>query len=570
MSTVRLGVIMLVHEHLDRAAALANHWVAQGCPVAVHADRRVPADAMVRFNQATEAAGDVLLTPRRACEWGTFSLVAATNDAAAALLSAYPDVTHVVLCSGSCVPLRPADDLTRFLAEQPDADFIQSVACEDVDWAIGGLNGERFTLRFPFAWKRRRRLFDKYVELQRRVGFSRSIPEEVEPHLGSQWWCLTRATLAAILSAPERPRLDRYFRRVWIPDESYYQSLARRHSRLLISRSLTFSRFDPQGRPFVLYDDHLPALQARPEFLVRKVWHGANAVYDAVLGDGSARRADRPSPPAQTASIDGQFDAAEQRGRTGRPGLVAQHRFPRPGFERGRTRAPYTILVGYDAAFTGVRDWLETATGADVHGRLFHPQKAQFAQEPPVGPGCSSAEPRLRDYDPKAFLTNFVWAGGGRHQVFLFEPGDSGAFWGLAAFDPNATIVMITGAWILPLLNADIPFDRLRKTAAYRQRAESDLLRLLGDPWSQAARGLQCLSLRQFLDQPACAEDAALAALAAPINPQPAHRPVPRPHDGLDTLIDRLRNSGIEVPSASRASQRVDGLVAGAALEARA
>ena len=47
--------------------------------------------------------------------------------------------------------------------------------------------------------------------------------------MGSQWWCLTRATLRAILRDPDRPALARYFRGVWIPDESYFQTLARRH-----------------------------------------------------------------------------------------------------------------------------------------------------------------------------------------------------------------------------------------------------------------------------------------------------------------------------------------------------
>ena len=222
--------------------------------------------------------------PRHVCEWGTFSLVAATNGAVATLLSAFPFVTHVLLSSGACLPLRPADALAAYLDNRPDTDFIQSVACEDVSWAIGGLNEERFTLRFPFSWKRQRRLFDGYVDLQRRVGFARGVPAEVTPHLGSQWWCLTRQTLTAILNAPERGRIDRYFRRVWIPDESYYQSLARRHGRNIVSRSLTFARFDGDGRPFVLYDDHMAALRARPEFLARKAWHGADALFDAFVG----------------------------------------------------------------------------------------------------------------------------------------------------------------------------------------------------------------------------------------------------------------------------------------------
>ena len=137
----------------------------------------------------------------------------------------FPGVRHVYLASGSCLPLRPVDELRAYLAARPMTDFIESVTIRDVDWTVGGLNDERFNLRFPFSWKRHRFLFDRYVELQRKVGFKRKIPEGVVPHLGSQWWCLTRQTLTAILEDPRRREIERYFRLVWIPDESYYQTL---------------------------------------------------------------------------------------------------------------------------------------------------------------------------------------------------------------------------------------------------------------------------------------------------------------------------------------------------------
>jgi hypothetical protein len=107
---------------------------------------------------------------------------------------------------------------------------------------------ERFTLRFPFSWRTQRWLFDRYVRLQRLVGFQRSIPNGIVPHLGSQWWCLTRQTLSAILQGPDRALYDRYFRRVWIPDESYFQTLVRQVSGNVESRSLTLSKFDFQGK----------------------------------------------------------------------------------------------------------------------------------------------------------------------------------------------------------------------------------------------------------------------------------------------------------------------------------
>ena len=119
---------------------------------------------------------------------------------------------------------------SQYLQARPRTDFIESVTTRDVGWTVGGLDIERFTLRFPFSWRTHRRLFDAYVKLQRRVGLRRRIPSDIVPHLGSQWWCLTRRTLSAILEDPDRTAHDAYFRHVWIPDESYFQTLVRRYS----------------------------------------------------------------------------------------------------------------------------------------------------------------------------------------------------------------------------------------------------------------------------------------------------------------------------------------------------
>ncbi|WP_439105257.1 beta-1,6-N-acetylglucosaminyltransferase, partial [Celeribacter marinus] len=222
-----VGFVMLVHTALDRAEQVARHWADQGCPVVVHVDKRVAAAAYRAFVESLSDLDNVLFSKRHSCDWGTWSLVAASQNASELMLDRFDDVQHVYLASGSCLPLRPVADLKAYLSARPTTNFIESVTTEDVPWTVGGLDSERFTLRFPFSWKKNRRLFDAYVRLQRRVGFRRKRPENVVPHLGSQWWCLSRDTLTKILNDPERQVYDRYFKRVWIPDESYYQSLVR-------------------------------------------------------------------------------------------------------------------------------------------------------------------------------------------------------------------------------------------------------------------------------------------------------------------------------------------------------
>ena len=222
-----VGIIMLVHTAFERAEQVARHWNASGCPVVIHVDEAVSRKAFATCKTKLSDLQDIRFSSRHRCEWGTWGIVAVTQEASEQMLESFPDVRHVYLASGSCLPLRPVEELIDYLAERPNTDFIESATTADVPWTVGGLDEERFTLRFPFSWKRHRILFDGYVKLQRRLRFSRKMPNGITPHMGSQWWCLTRQTLSSILEDPDRKLYDRYFRRVWIPDESYFQTLVR-------------------------------------------------------------------------------------------------------------------------------------------------------------------------------------------------------------------------------------------------------------------------------------------------------------------------------------------------------
>ena len=248
-----VGILMLVHTAFHRAEQVARHWNKYGCPVVIHVDATVKQKQFKKFVKSLEDLPDVKFCKRHKCEWGAWGLVAAAQSASEMMLDEFHDVRHVYLTSGSCLPLRPVQELIDYLDARPRTDFIESATTADVPWTVGGLDAERFTLHFPFSWKRSRFLFDKWVDIQRFLRVKRRIPHGVVPHMGSQWWCLTRQTLSAILEDPERDTFDKYFKRVWIPDESYFQTLARLYSTKIESRSLTLSKFDFQGKPHTFF-----------------------------------------------------------------------------------------------------------------------------------------------------------------------------------------------------------------------------------------------------------------------------------------------------------------------------
>lgn len=536
---VRLGVVMLCHAQMLIAARMARHWAEGGAAVAVHVDSKVPADGLLTLKTAVSDLPQVIFSRRHDCDWGMYSLVEATQDAATLLLREFPDLTHVITVSGSCLPLRPVADLTAYLALDPGRDFIESVTAADVGWTVGGLNEERFTLHFPFSWRRNRGWFDRHVALQRRLGVRRTIPEGVVPHLGSQWWCLTRRTLEAILTDPRRAEFDRYFRRVWIPDESYFQTLARRHSVTIESRSLTLSKFDSQGKPYIFYDDHRRMLEESGCFVARKIWPRAEALLSHFPRPaGSRASAAEPQP----AHIDRLITEAVARRDLGRPGLYMQSRFPRKDRENGKTAAPYALFQGFDDIFPGFEAWVARRVAADVHGHLFDPAEVAFAGRAGIGPGGLSHHPALRDHDPNGFLAALIRITR-RRQIFMYGPRDRQSLNWFMATDPNASMFIVTGAWAVPLMTSEMPFDDIRRIAAQLQRAELEQLAILRSVWLKAR--VRVWDLADFLARPAAILHAAVQELTGaplPGDDLPAMRPV----DGIGSFLQSLRNAGLQ------------------------
>ncbi len=538
MST--LGFVMMCHTAFDRAAQVARHWAERDCPVVIHVDKRVGRAQFDWLKQEMSDLENVKFSKRHKCEWGTWSLVAASQTASELMLEAFPGVRHVYLASGSCLPLRPVDELRAYLAARPMTDFIESVTIRDVDWTIDGLNTERFQLRFPFSWKRHRFLFDRYVEFQRRIGFKRKIPDGLAPHLGSQWWCLSRQTLSAILQDPKRREFDRYFKLVWIPDESYWQTLVRNYSRNIESRSLTLSKFDFQGKPHVFYDDHLHLLRRSDCFVARKIWHRADRLYQSFLDDSGADvRRSEPTP----GKIDRVFAKALERRTQGRAGLYMQSRYPNNEWENGKTAAPYSVFQGFNDLFLDFEPWLSRRLGASVHGNLFDLKRARFAGDAETYAGCLSAAPELRDYNPERFLTNLIWNTRGERQVFMFGPQDNQRPGAFMAGDSNAQISVITGGWAVRLFTANRNFSDIRTEAARLQRREVEFVNTLRHVRSRAE--IRIWSLAEFLEEPMENLQRILDAMEGAQASRLTEAPRMADLSGLPKFLQNLKNQGM-------------------------
>ncbi|MEN8708604.1 MAG: beta-1,6-N-acetylglucosaminyltransferase [Paracoccaceae bacterium] len=335
MSGAALGVIILCHENFERVADVVHFWRAANVPVAIHVDaRRTKTKVLDQFG--TDKG--VIFIPRRTCRWGAWDIVGATLDGVDLLLPLVDPSGHILLQSGSCVPLHAAEGIMDHLAQNADVDFIESISLAQSPWVQGGLSRERFSLYHFFAWQERRWAFDASVRFQRAIGLVRNVPKGIRPHLGMQWWCLTHKTLRLIRKDPHKAQRARYFQTVWIPDESYFQTLVRPYARV-IKPPLSWSRFDRYGKPYILYDDHAPELAKGAPFIVRKVDAGAQNLYDLM---GQVR-----DHSAQIAAV----DDVDRLSRLN-------------PLQRGLARAPYAQRLSHNPYVVIVHDTLPEAVAA--------------------------------------------------------------------------------------------------------------------------------------------------------------------------------------------------------------
>lgn len=541
-----IGFVVLAHDNLGRVADLIDHLVAADCPVCVHIDKKTGPKVFARFQARMAAHPNVSFARRHRCEWGRFSIVDATLAASETLLADNPGLQNVMLISGSCLPIRPLRQLKNFLKRNEGTDFIESVSVRGNAWVKDGLSAERFSLYFPFSWRRQRRLFDKAVDWQRKLRINRPMPGDLQPYIGSQWWCLTRQTLQAILTHPRRAHYDGYFRWSWIPDESYFQSVAREVSETISSRSLTHSKFDFRGRPFMLYDDHLDQLPLSDAFFVRKVWAGADTLYEKLLDPKRANQPLNQSDPDAFEAIFAKADALRCEGGTGRfhPG-----RFPL-GQSRnaGISDRPYTVFLGLDHFIEDFKTWQADNLQVHPEGRICKRESVNGFDKGTLLPGNLPADPALRKMEPKSYLSNFLRGQTDKHTTMLFNYEDVFSLLNVFLYDEMATIVVVRHGWLGYLASAQISQANLPLNARHFAKLEQKLIRKQAKlQKDQRGAKLVMVDLGDMLDRPDQALRAAIAHLPtrAPrgLTAMPAFADMRK----LNNLIRKLRDSGLRL-----------------------
>ncbi len=270
----QIAFILLCHKDPDAIIQQAGQLTAAGDCIAIHFDARAPADAFHRIRAALAPNPNVAFAARRLrCGWGEWSLVGATLLAVEAALRAFPRATHFYMLSGDCMAIKSAAHAHRLL-DAEDVDHIESFDFLQSGWIKTGIREERLLFRHWFNERTAKRAFYASIALQRRLGLVRRVPADLEVMIGSQWWCLRRRTVEAVLRmAAARRDVMRFFRTTWIPDETFFQTLVRHlvPEAEIRTRTLTFLMFTDYGMPVTFHNDHYDLLLGQDYLFARKI-----------------------------------------------------------------------------------------------------------------------------------------------------------------------------------------------------------------------------------------------------------------------------------------------------------
>ena len=313
----KIAYILLCHKDPEGIIAQAERLTAAGDCVAIHFDARAARDAYERIRTALADNPDVTFAKRREkCGWGEWSLVAATLHAVRAAVDAFPRATHFYMLSGDCMPIKSAEYAHAFV-DREEADYIESFDFFNSDWIKTGIKEERLIYRHWFNERTQKPLFYASMRLQRRLRLDRAIPADLQIQIGSQWWCLRRRTIEAILDfCKARRDVVRFFRTTWIPDETFFQTLVRHlvPEHEIRSRTPTFLMFTDYGMPLTFYNDHYDLLLSQDYLFARKISADAMELKER-LGQLYAAQGVRFSISNEGRSL---FGFLTGRGRIGR------------------------------------------------------------------------------------------------------------------------------------------------------------------------------------------------------------------------------------------------------------
>ncbi|RYY34907.1 MAG: glycosyl transferase [Sphingobacteriaceae bacterium] len=214
---MRIAHLILAHHNPAQLKRLINSLAHPHVDVYLHLDAKAVKD---QFRDLKKLPNVYFIKNNVKVYWGTFSIVQATINGFEEILESGHEYGYINLISGQDYPLKSAEELYRFLSDNPGKAYMNSLVAE-THWlealprvSMYHLNNYNFPGRY---------MVQKALNA---IMPSRNLPNNMVLVGRSQWFTASSACIKYIIDYWEsHPALRRFIKLTWAPDEFLFQTI---------------------------------------------------------------------------------------------------------------------------------------------------------------------------------------------------------------------------------------------------------------------------------------------------------------------------------------------------------
>jgi hypothetical protein len=272
---MRLAYFLLAHRFPEQLARLVARLDDGRASFFVHIDRRVPDPEFRRFREALAGFKSATFVERYPCYWGRLNIVRGVLAGIRAAVESGAEFDYAAQISGQDYPIKPPAGVAEFLKRNAGAEFMEAFDLEKPNRWTNDLG--------PYqAMNRVRQWHLRFRSRRLTLPVRRRFPRGLQPHGGSQWWVLSRGCVEYVHRfTADRPDVLRFFRGVFIPDESFFQTVVMNspYRDRVTGPDLTYADWQNPNpnMPRTLTAEDFEKLRDSPKLFARKVDAGRDA-----------------------------------------------------------------------------------------------------------------------------------------------------------------------------------------------------------------------------------------------------------------------------------------------------
>jgi Core-2/I-Branching enzyme len=267
-----LAYLILCHKNPRQVIRLIERLREDDTVFVIHVDKRSNEEVYTELREYASKTSHVYFAERHRCYWGNFGIVRATISCIQAAIRLDLPFDYAFLLSGQDYPIKANAEIRSFLSRHQGAEFIESFRLETPNrWSNTGGYGQAMN-RIQY-WTVYVRSHCFQIRLKRRF------PRGWTPYGGSQWWCLSKDCISYLGEAVRKNKsIVRYFKWVFVPDESFFQTLLSNspfHKKIISADLRYVDWINPNPNyPRTLELVDLAKLKAASKIFARKVEKG--------------------------------------------------------------------------------------------------------------------------------------------------------------------------------------------------------------------------------------------------------------------------------------------------------